>query len=127
MTISGKVSASTVAATLTTVITGILAPHVFSKGVPSDVRGLVEGGLTAGITFVSGYLAKHGIDAEQLATDVEDVAADLGVPFMALSDVVDEPAADVVASGDRSVAVGGNIVGSVVTASPLADAPVVGA
>lgn len=96
MSISGKVTASTVAASVTTVISGILAPHVFTHSVPSDVRGLIEGGTTAVITFVAGYLAKHGIDAEQLATDVEAVGSDLGVPFMALSDAVESPA-DVVA------------------------------
>ncbi|MFF1597698.1 hypothetical protein ACFVYV_09400 [Streptomyces mirabilis] len=120
MSISGKVTASTVAASVTTVISGILAPHVFTHGVPSDVRGLIEGGATAVITFVAGYLAKHGIDGGKLAGDVLDVAEDLGVPFMALSDAPEAPA-DVVAAGPGSVAAGGDIVGSVVTgvAQPL--------
>jgi hypothetical protein len=91
MAISGKVKASTVAASVTTVITGILAPHVFHHSVPSDVRGLIEGGVTGAITFGFGWLAKHGIDGEQLAEDVFDVAEDLGVPYMSVPDVTDEP------------------------------------
>lgn len=94
MAISGKVTASTVAASVTTVISGIIAPHVFQHGVPSDVRGLVEGGVTGVITFAAGYLARHGIDAAKLAEDAGEVAADLGVPFMALSDVPEEAPAD---------------------------------
>jgi ABC-type Fe3+-siderophore transport system permease subunit len=98
MAISGKVTASTVAAAGTTIVAGIIAPHVFQHSVPSDVRGLIEGGVTAVITFVSGYLARHGIAYEKLAADTAEVAADLGVPFMALSDVTEEkPAPDMVA------------------------------
>lgn len=97
MAISGKVTASTVAASVSTVVTGILAPHVFPHGVASDVRGLIEGGVTGAVTFVFGWLAKHGIDGAQLTEDVEAVATDLGVPFMALADApVDELAADIV-------------------------------
>jgi hypothetical protein len=89
MAISGKVKASTVAASVTTVITGILAPHVFHHSVPSDVRGLIEGGVTGAITFGFGWLAKHGIDGEALAGDVVDVAEDLGVPYMSVADEPD--------------------------------------
>jgi ABC-type Fe3+-siderophore transport system permease subunit len=117
MAISGKVTASTVAAAGTTIVAGIIAPHVFSHSVPSDVRGLIEGGVTAVLTFVSGYLAKHGISYERLAADTAAVAEDLGVPYMALSDVTAEASPDVVAAGAGSVA-----VGAVVTreAQPLA-------
>jgi ABC-type Fe3+-siderophore transport system permease subunit len=91
--ISGKVTASTVAAAGTTIVAGILAPHVFQLSVPSDVRGLIEGGVTAVVTFASGYLAKHGVAYEKLVTDTEAVATDLGVPFMSLSQAVEpEPA-----------------------------------
>lgn len=96
MAISGKVKASTVAASVSTVITGILAPHVFPHGVASDMRGLVEGGVTGVITFAFGWLAKHGIDGAKLTEDVEAVAVDLGMPYMALSDAEETPA-DVVA------------------------------
>lgn len=115
MAISGKVTAATVAASLTTVISGIVAPHVFGHSTPSDVRGLIEGGVSAVVTFAAGYLAKHGIDPDKLVGDVVDVAEDLGVPFSTLSES-DEP---VIAAGPGSVAVGGSITGSVVTASPL--------
>jgi hypothetical protein len=91
--ISGKVTASTVAAAGTTIVAGILAPHVFSHNVPSDVRGLVQGGVTAALTFVSGYLAKHGVSYEKLVQDSAAVASDLGVPFMALSESAPEPLA----------------------------------
>lgn len=86
MAISGKVTASTVAASVTTVVSGILAPHVFWTSVPSDVRGLVEGGVTAVITFASGYLAKHGIDAPAAIADAVELGTDLGVPFSAIPD-----------------------------------------
>lgn len=96
MAISGKVTASTVAASVTTVVSGILAPHVFGHQTPSDVRGLIEGGVTAAVTFVAGYLARHGVDPVKLAEDSAAVASDLGVPFMALSEAVEpvEPAAE---------------------------------
>jgi hypothetical protein len=84
--ISGKVKASTVAASVTTVITGIIAPHVFGHQTPSDVRGLIEAGVTGVVTFGFGWLAKHGIDGESLAGDVADVAVDFGVPFSQLAD-----------------------------------------
>jgi hypothetical protein len=92
--VSGKVKAATVAASVTTVITGILAPHVFWQSVPSDVQGLVEGGVTGVITFAFGWLAKHGIDGAKVVEDAEQVAADLGVPFMAVPDAPEEPAAE---------------------------------
>jgi hypothetical protein len=105
--ISGKVKASTVAASVTTVITGILAPHVFQHSVPSDVRGLIEGGVTGVITFGFGWLAKHGIDGGQVVEDVEAVASDLGVPFMALSEATEAPvAADVVDAHTNPAIVG---------------------
>lgn len=116
MAISGKVTASTVAASVTTVISGIIAPHVFTHSVPSDVRGLIEGGATAVITFGAGYLAKHGIDAGALAEDVEDMAEDLGVPFMALSD-----AEDVVAD-PAVIAAAPQTVDTVTPARPLTEA-----
>lgn len=89
--ISGKVKASTIAASVTTVVTGIVAPYVFRHEVPSSVRGLIEGVVTGGITFAFGWLAKHGIDGEALAGDLEAVAVDLGVPFMALPEAEPEP------------------------------------
>jgi hypothetical protein len=91
MAISGKVTASTVAAAAVTVVSGILAPHVFWSSVPSDVRGLVEAGVTAVVTFASGYLARHGVDAGAVEHDVESLADDFGVPFMQVHDVVDAP------------------------------------
>jgi hypothetical protein len=97
--ISGKVKAATVAASVTTVITGILAPHVFWQSVPSDVRGLVEAGVTGAITFGFGWLAKHGIDGAQVVEDAEAVAADFGVPFMQLADApAESPVAEPVAA-----------------------------
>lgn len=89
--ISGKVTASTVAAAGTTIVAGILAPHVFWPNVPSDVQGLVEGGITAVVTFVSGYMAKHGINYEKFVQDADVVASDLGVPFSALADAPEQP------------------------------------
>jgi hypothetical protein len=90
MAISGKVIASTVGAAATTVVSGILAPHVFWPSVQPDVRGLVEAGVTAVVTFASGYLARHGIDAQAVEHDVEALAEDFGVPFMQVHDVADD-------------------------------------
>lgn len=84
MAISGKVTASTVAASLTTVVSGILAPHIFWTSVPDDVKGLVEAGVTAVITFASGYLAKHGVAYEAAAKDAVSLAVDFGVPFSSI-------------------------------------------
>lgn len=84
--VSGKVSAAAVAATMTSLVSGIVAPHVFRNGTPSDVIGLAQAGITAMVTFGAGYLARHGIDAESLATDSVKVAADLGVPYSAIAE-----------------------------------------
>jgi len=84
MAISGKVTASTVAASATTVISGILAPHIFWASVPSDVKGLVEAGVTAAVTFVSGYLAKHGVAYETQVAVGSQVATDFGAPFSSI-------------------------------------------
>jgi hypothetical protein len=92
MSISGKVTASTVAASLTTVVGGIVGPHVFPHGVPSDVKGLYLGVTTAAVTFVSGYLAKHHIDAAAVASDAVSLASDLGVPFSQLPQAVEDVA-----------------------------------
>lgn len=87
MKISGKVKASSAAAAVSTVVIGIVAPHVFrGTGTPSDVQGLFEAVISGGVTFATGYLAKHGIDAEKVVDDVEDFADDLGIPFSAQSD-----------------------------------------
>jgi hypothetical protein len=92
--ISGKVKASSAAASVSTVITGILAPHIFPHTMASDVRGLIAGAITGGVTFAFGWLAKHGIDGAQLATDVEDMAADLGVPFTSVREAEESVPAD---------------------------------
>jgi hypothetical protein len=84
MAISGKVAASTVAASVSTVVAGIIAPHVFPAGTPSDIVGLFEAGVTAVVTFVSGYMARHGIAVP--AAVEEAVALDFGVPFSSIPD-----------------------------------------
>jgi hypothetical protein len=70
--ISGKVTASTVAASGTTLVCSILAPHVFHGQLSPDLQGLIETIVTAGITFASGYMARHGIVAA-VAKDVQAV------------------------------------------------------
>jgi hypothetical protein len=84
--ISGKVTAATVAASMTAIVSGIVSPHLFQYGTPSDVIGLANAGVAAVVTFASGYLARHGIDAGALAKDTVAVAADLGVPYSAISE-----------------------------------------
>ena len=94
MAISGKVSAATVAASAVAVVGGIVGPHVFPNGTPADVKGLSLGVVTAAVTFVSGYLAKHGIDAKAVEADASALASDLGVPFSSIPEYVDpEPVA----------------------------------
>jgi predicted anti-sigma-YlaC factor YlaD len=119
MAISGKVTASTVAAAGTTVVAGILAPHVFWPSVPSDVRGLIEAGVTAVITFASGYMAKHGVAYEKLMQDAGAVASDLGVPFMALSDAVEAPPRSDVVADPAPVAEAQPVAQAVPVAQPL--------
>jgi hypothetical protein len=72
--ISGKVTASTVAASATTLVCSILAPHVFHGQVTPDIQGLIETVITAGITFASGYAARHGI-VSVVEKDVAKLAA----------------------------------------------------
>jgi uncharacterized membrane protein (UPF0136 family) len=94
MAISGKVSTATVAASTVAVVGGIVGPHIFPNGTPSDVKGLSLGVVTAAVTFVSGYLAKHGIDAKAVEADASALATDLGVPFSSIPEYVDpEPVA----------------------------------
>jgi hypothetical protein len=95
VSISGKVTASTVAASVTSILGGIVGPHVFPHGVPSDVKGLALGVTTAAITFVSGYLAKHRVDVEAAVTDVVDLGADLGVPYSQLPQSVQDAAEEI--------------------------------
>lgn len=86
--ISGKVTASTSAATVSTVVVGILAAH-FWKSAPADVTILVETLITAGVTFGAGFMAKHGIAYESAVADAAAVAGDLGVQLPAdVQDVV---------------------------------------
>lgn len=60
MAISGKVSAGTVAAGVATAVTDIIARHTFhGSAVPGDILALIGATVTAGVTFVAGYLAKH--------------------------------------------------------------------
>lgn len=60
MAISGKVSAGSVGAGVATLVTDIVARHLFHGGaVPGDVLALVGASVTAAVTFGCGYLAKH--------------------------------------------------------------------
>jgi hypothetical protein len=82
MAISGKVSAASVGAATATLVSDIVARHAFHGQVPGDVLALVGGSVTAAVTFVCGYLAKHVPTA---------VKAEVGhVAEMALAQVADE-------------------------------------
>lgn len=83
MAISGKVSAASVGAASATLVSDIVARHMFHGQVPGDVLALVGAGVTAAVTFVCGYLAKH-IPAPVKA-EVERVAE------MAVAQVADAP------------------------------------
>lgn len=79
MAVSPKVSASTVGAGASTVVVSVIAKHLFHGAMPSDVLGLVEGAVTAGVTFVSGYFVHHppAEVAREVETAVREVAAAL--------------------------------------------------
>jgi hypothetical protein len=103
MAISGKVKASTVAASLTTIVSGILAPHVFWSNTPADIQGLILGTITGAITFGCGWLAKHGIDAPAAVGDAIELGEDLGVPFTSIpqaQEVLDVVSGDAPAMGE---------------------------
>ncbi|WBP87033.1 hypothetical protein [Kitasatospora cathayae] len=61
--ISGKVTASTVAAAGTTMVCNILGPYVFHGQVPNDIQGLIDSGIAAAVTFAAGYMARHVVPA----------------------------------------------------------------
>ncbi|MDH6108854.1 hypothetical protein P3T36_002985 [Kitasatospora sp. MAP12-15] len=61
--ISGKVTASTVATGISTLVFSIVAPHIWHGTITPDIEGLIESVITAAVTFVAGYVAKHGIAA----------------------------------------------------------------
>ena len=84
MAFSGKVSAASVGAAASTLVADIVARHI-GHPVPSDIMALVGAGITAGVTFVCGYLARHVPAA--VVTEVTDFAA------TALAQVADEPVA----------------------------------
>lgn len=80
MSVPSKVSASTVGAAASTVIVQVLAKHLFHGAVPSDVLGLVEATVTAGVTFASGYFVQHAPKAvAEAETAVKEVAE--AIPF----------------------------------------------
>jgi hypothetical protein len=80
MAVSPKVSASTVGAAASTVVVQVLAKHLFHGAVPSDVLGLIEGAVTAGVTFASGYFVAHAPKTvAEVETAVKDVAE--AIPF----------------------------------------------
>jgi hypothetical protein len=81
--ISGKVTAATVAASLTSVAFSGLAPHIAVSG---DVKSLAGGLATALVTFGAGYFAKHGVSFEQAAEDAANLLADFGVELPGLTD-----------------------------------------
>lgn len=79
MAISGKVSAGTVGAAAATLVSDTIARHI-GHPVPADIMALVGAALTAGVTFVCGYVARHvpvtvvKDTAELASTMVADVA-----------------------------------------------------
>lgn len=74
MAISGKVSAASVGAGVATVVSDIVARHLGAP-VPADVLALIGASITAGVTFVCGYLARHvPASAVDVVKDVIDVA-----------------------------------------------------
>jgi hypothetical protein len=81
MSASPKVSASTVGAAFTTLIIGIIGPHLFPHGMAPDVQGLVSAGVTAAVTFGAGWLARDAVKFEADATKVADSARSAATAF----------------------------------------------
>jgi hypothetical protein len=57
--IEKKVTASTSAATITTIIIAALGVYVFKGHVPDWATVLIETAVTGGLTFLAGYVARH--------------------------------------------------------------------
>lgn len=91
---SPKVTAATVAASAASVVGGIVGPYVFPSGTPADVKGLWLAGVTAAVTFASGYVTKHPA-IEKTADKVVSLADEVGKPFSQLAEYV-EPKISVV-------------------------------
>lgn len=81
MAISPKVSAATVGASVTTMVIGIVGPHLFPHGMPTDVQGLIGAGVTAAITFASGYFARHDVAVAKVVKTAEQDVAKADVVF----------------------------------------------
>lgn len=78
MAVSPKVSAATVGASFTTIVTGILGPHLFPHGMAPDVQGLVTAVFTAVVTFAAGWFAREAShDAPQVTNVVRAVQAEV--------------------------------------------------
>lgn len=74
MAVSPKVSASTVGASLSTMVIGILNVHVFPHGMAPDVEGLVSAAVVAVTTFAAGWFAREAAPlAKKLEADAEPV------------------------------------------------------
>lgn len=71
MAVSPKVSAATVGAAFTTIVAGILGPHLFPHATASDVQGLIEAVVTAAVTFGSGWFAREAPKVEAEVKHVE--------------------------------------------------------
>jgi hypothetical protein len=68
MAVNPKVSAATVGAAFTTIVAGIIGPHIFPHATASDVQGLIEAVFTAAVTFGSGWLTR---DVAKVETKLE--------------------------------------------------------
>jgi hypothetical protein len=80
--ISGKVTAATVAASFSTLVFSTVAPHIFHGQVSPDLQGLVESAVAAAVTFSAGYLARHGVAVQTVASDAMAVAKAVPVPVV---------------------------------------------
>ena len=89
--VSSKVTASTVAASLSTLVFTILAPHLGASGLPGDVVGLIQAAVAALVTFAAGYLAREVAALEKdvpapVVQAVKAVVAD--IPSTAVSEAL---------------------------------------
>jgi hypothetical protein len=85
---SPKVTASTVAAGLSSVVGGIVGPYVFPDSTPADVKGLWLGVVSAAVAFGAGFLTKH----PKLEAEVDHAAFvvdELARPFSQIPEWVD--------------------------------------
>jgi hypothetical protein len=76
MAVSAKVTNATVGASVSTMILGILGPHIYPSNLAPDVAGLVNAGVTALVTLGAGWLTRDVLPTvEKVVTEAKTEVA----------------------------------------------------